>query len=566
MIPVWWVGVLALRPGGLRAVVPRHRSPRGGAVVALDVPPEQEPAPDSVPLDEQWVGLAMRERYPILRDISASIRTRRTVEESELALKLEAEFRADPTLFEDIDFAALIARIDADARAENVARITTVLSEDELVALRTRWEQARAELEALLPTYSNLTSGEEAGVAATLLKDTRPKLRRMIANARELPLTVELPTAQLEDLDLGGIMQESKNVAAGLKSVWKRLNGVGSKEDELIALQREAKALLGLRAEATKLRAGIRLVQRQKELKASFLVRSDGDSFLEQTLMADVSIMRLERELSLKVAFLEMERIFITLESELLASSTLVDQLLAVVEEYASMEASLRSMVSLVVEQRHSAITDEELGGLEVSIGDLLLKLGLQTPEQEPLSWSRTREAWAVNADKAMQGVKFYGRGVQLIAQDVQLAANMLGRAVLQGYTLRAREVKLLRRILKDLVTLVPFVIILIIPLSPLGHVLVFSFIQRFFPDFLPSAFTESRQQIMSMYSSITSPITPSGGAGGVGGALGIADAEGAAADAEGSAVQCTLVEEEGVPTVQCEGGSDDPPAGTTLS
>jgi len=73
-------------------------------------------------------------------------------------------------------------------------------------------------------------------------------------------------------------------VAAGVKSVWRRLNGVGSKEvlaltltltltlplplplpltlplslplpqDELIALQREAKALLGLRAEATKLR------------------------------------------------------------------------------------------------------------------------------------------------------------------------------------------------------------------------------------------------------------------------------------------------------------------------
>ncbi len=67
-------------------------------------------------------------------------------------------------------------------------------------------------------------------------------------------------------------------------------------------------------------------------------------------------------------------------------------------------------------------------------------------------------------------------------------------------------QVKLLRRILKDLVTLVPFVVILIIPLSPLGHVLVFTFIQRFFPDFFPSAFTESRQQIMSMYSSITTP------------------------------------------------------------
>ena len=289
---------------------------------------------------------------------------------------------ADPTLFEDIDFAALIARIDANACAENVAQITTVLSEDELVALRTRWEQARAGLEVLLPTYSS--AAWDTGLAWTLLKDKRPKLRRMIANARELPLTVELPMQQLDELDLGGIMQESKNVAAGLKSVWRRLNGVGSKEDELIALQREAKALLGLRAEATKMRAGIRLLQRQKELKTSFLVRSDGDSFLEQTLMADVSIMRLERELSLKVAYLETERIFITLESELLASSTLVDQLLAVVEEYASMEASLRNMVSLVMEQRHSAITDEELGGLEASIGLPTTTYRLLTAYLEP--------------------------------------------------------------------------------------------------------------------------------------------------------------------------------------
>jgi len=556
---------LAFGPGGLRAVVPRQlRSSRVGLAVALDDAPTEpladtDAAEQPVPLDEQWVSLAMRERYPILRDIIASIRTRRTVEESELALKLEGEYRADPTLFEDIDFEALIVRIDADARAENVARISTVLSEEDFSALRTRWEQARAELARLVPIYSNRSDVEEAGVAATLLKDTRPKVRRMIAKARELPLTVEAPLEELEELDLAGIMQESKNLAAGVKSVWRRLNGVGSKEDELIALQREAKALLGLRAEATKLRAGIRLVQRQKELKASFLVRSDGDSFLEQTLMADVSIMRLERELSLKVAFLEMERIFITLESELLASSTLVDQLLAVVEEYASMEASLRNMVSLVMEQRHSAITDEELEALEANIGDLLLKLGLQTPEPEPLSWSRTRETWAVNADKAMQGLRFYGRGVQLIAQDVQLAGNMLVRAVLQGYTLRAREVKLLRRILKDLVTLVPFVIILIIPLSPLGHVLVFTFIQRFFPDFFPSAFTESRQQIMSMYSSITTP------AAGTAASFG-APFEGAstAVEAEGAAVQCSLVEvEEGVTAVECE---EAPSAGVERS
>ena len=37
-----------------------------------------------------------------------------------------------------------------------------------------------------------------------------------------------------------------------------------------------------------------------------------------------------------------------------------------------------------------------------------------------------------MNADKAMEGLRFYGRGVQLIVQDVQLAGSMLVRAVLQ--------------------------------------------------------------------------------------------------------------------------------------
>jgi len=43
-------------------------------------------------------------------------------------------------------------------------------------------------------------------------------------------------------------------------------------------------------------------------------------------------------------------------------------------------------------------------------------------------------------------------------------------------------------------------VIILIIPLSPVGHVLVFGAIQRFFPDFFPSCFTEQRQNLLKLY------------------------------------------------------------------
>lgn len=55
-------------------------------------------------------------------------------------------------------------------------------------------------------------------------------------------------------------------------------------------------------------------------------------------------------------------------------------------------------------------------------------------------------------------------------------------------------------RTFKDIITFIPFVIILIIPLSPIGHVLVFGAIQRFFPDFFPSCFTEQRQNLLQLY------------------------------------------------------------------
>jgi hypothetical protein len=60
-----------------------------------------------------------------------------------------------------------------------------------------------------------------------------------------------------------------------------------------------------------------------------------------------------------------------------------------------------------------------------------------------------------------------------------------------------------LRRTVKDLLTFVPFAIILIIPLTPLGHVLVFGFIQRYFPDFFPSQFNARRQEMVKRYEAL---------------------------------------------------------------
>jgi len=479
------------------AAVPRCALESVGTAVADD--PSVEPVVE--PREDEWDAWLLRERHARLQKIALSISVRRTVDEAELGLRLAEDFSSDPSILEDIDFAELGRRIERDL-ADVDGSIAAAVSSEELAKLAERQRESLARLSSLAPEVVEASSGS---VARTV-----PKLRRVISKARELPLTVELPASinAGEGLDLSLALNETKNVAVALREVWGRLNGADlSREEQLVSLQRESKALLSLRAEATKLRAGIRLVQRQKELKSAYLVRfGESADLLGETLRADKSIMKLQKELGMRAALLEMERIYLTLESELSLTSALVDQLLQAVQRYGEMEASLRGMVALVQADRHEEIDDAQLDRLETDIAFLLLRLGLATADakQESFSWSRSREALSVNLKKAGDGLAFYSRGTQLLAEDVQLLVNMIFRAAVQGYTLRAREVKLLRRIAKDVLTVVPFVIILIIPLSPLGHVLVFSFIQRFFPDFFPSQFTESRQNIMSMYSSIT--------------------------------------------------------------
>ena len=55
-------------------------------------------------------------------------------------------------------------------------------------------------------------------------------------------------------------------------------------------------------------------------------------------------------------------------------------------------------------------------------------------------------------------------------------------------------------RTFKDIITFIPFVIIWSIPISPVGHALVFGAIQKFYPEFFPSSFTDQRQNLLQLY------------------------------------------------------------------
>jgi len=99
----------------------------------------------------------------------------------------------------------------------------------------------------------------------------------------------------------------------------------------------------------------------------------------------------------------------------------------------------------------------------------------------------------------AKVGIMFYVKGTRLLWNDVVYCFSLLVRAV-QGATLKPRERLLLKRTVSDIVTFIPVVVILIVPITPVGHVLVFGAIQRFFPGFFPSCFTEQRQNLLQLY------------------------------------------------------------------
>jgi hypothetical protein len=149
-----------------------------------------------------------------------------------------------------------------------------------------------------------------------------------------------------------------------------------------------------------------------------------------------------------------------------------------------------------------SLIDDNELNYISNNVQDLKTRLGLDTQMLASMDWGSLGKVASDTLIKIKAGLAFFSEGTNLLLADIQYGWKLTLRAM-QGYTLKPREVNALRRTGKDMLTLIPFTIILIIPLSPIGHVLVFSFIQRFFPEFFPSCYTEKRLNLRKLFAEV---------------------------------------------------------------
>ena len=323
--------------------------------------------------------------------------------------------------------------------------------------------------------------------------------------------------------------------------LWERLNGKEEEEGipsigELLApasvkSEVETEEVKRLRGATALLEEGLATLS---EADADFkrrlrLARSDGHAISSDDLASlrrtEEKEVELRKLLTLTQLDLDMERICVYLEQDLSegggggVSGSTADSpmdLKLVVAEVTLIERQLMSVLAGLPRAGEideevlngepnmlvGLVEEEELAILTGKVADLKGRLGIDATGGKPVDWGTIGVLSQETADKLREGLAFYGDGTRMLISDIQYAWKLLLKAA-QGSTLKPREVNTMRRTGKDVLTLVPFTIILLIPLSPVGHVLVFSFIQRFFPDFFPSCYTEKRLNLRRLYAEI---------------------------------------------------------------
>ncbi|CAK0783736.1 hypothetical protein CVIRNUC_006935 [Coccomyxa viridis] len=229
----------------------------------------------------------------------------------------------------------------------------------------------------------------------------------------------------------------------------------------------------------------------------------------------DDEVGALSRALAVRTLQLELEYICGCLEDEaldigqgtqnpafLLSRQGTSDEVALLVAEFALLDGPIATLAEDVDKGEAGRINEDELARLAVEIPDLRMRLGIGDARVfAGTGWTlvRAQATMGEGAGKIREGIGFFTRGVRLLGSDVSSAGRLFYRAG-AGASLRPREVQALRRTARDLLTFIPFAIILIAPLTPVGHVLIFSFLQKYFPGFFPSQFTSRRQELMTRY------------------------------------------------------------------
>eukprot|EP00803_Ostreobium_quekettii_P011549 evm.model.scf_418.7 EVM.evm.TU.scf_418.7 scf_418:40146-45032(+) len=333
---------------------------------------------------------------------------------------------------------------------------------------------------------------------------------------------------EVRELPVEQIFESFKEAAEYSKGLWDRLNGAGLATAGTPRLPLELPIPKSTKEECMNIIAQLSLdledlekelqeasKNRESKLRSAGLQERTQLAF--QLRMMDDQVLQLTRMLAVKSLQLQMEYVYASLEEEALdyveedkGSGVLGGQaataaLSVLVVEFSLLDERLAQVVETLAKTPNAPVREDNLQGLVEDVMDLCGLLGISVEAvlgSSRLSWQKVGLQVQGAAAKVEEGLKFFARGARLLGSDLASSGLLFSRAAL-GSTLKPREVAELRRTARDILTLVPFGIILIAPLTPVGHVLVFGFLQRYFPGIFPSQFTSRRQDLITRYDAL---------------------------------------------------------------
>ncbi|XP_048129549.1 uncharacterized protein LOC115737430 isoform X3 [Rhodamnia argentea] len=88
------------------------------------------------------------------------------------------------------------------------------------------------------------------------------------------------------------------------------------------------------------------------------------------------------------------------------------------------------------------------------------------------------------------------GMGTQLLWIDITLSLELLLKQM-RGHNITTRERKKVKRTLQDIATLIPVTILMLIPVSAVGHAAMLAAIKKYIPSLIPSPYSKERLDIV---------------------------------------------------------------------
>uniref|UniRef100_A0A453RVB2 Uncharacterized protein n=1 Tax=Aegilops tauschii subsp. strangulata TaxID=200361 RepID=A0A453RVB2_AEGTS len=203
------------------------------------------------------------------------------------------------------------------------------------------------------------------------------------------------------------------------------------------------------------------------------------------------------------------------------ASATKVDQIDMESNDIRRFEQLRRELIEL--ERRVQKSTDGARKEEETEVPDETMSPSESaTPLSGPSgSVIKKENVITKSVEKVKESTTIVLQGTQLLAIDTGAAMGLLKRSLI-GEELTQKEKQALQRTLTDLASVVPIGILMLLPVTAVGHAAILAFIQRYVPSMIPSTYGPERLDLLRQLEEVKEMKLPEGSSEDISDAIGL--------------------------------------------